>query len=63
MTELFDTLAGETIVFGYSVPVLRVIAAALWLVGIFCRSVPVSMPGGLLVITSYVMSAAALTTF
>ena len=57
MKELFDNLAGDIFVFGYSIPVISLIAAGLLILGTVRRSFPLIMVAGLIVLTWYFKSA------
>ena len=53
MQELINIFAGNTAVFGYSVPTVWFIAGGLLLVAAGMRSTPLSMIAGMMLITSY----------
>ncbi len=53
MQDLINIFAGNTAVFGYSVPTAWLIAGGLLLVAAVIRSVPLAMIAGLMLITLY----------
>jgi len=57
MKEIFAALAGDIFVYGYSVPIISLIAASLLLLGTIRRSLPLIMVAGLIVLTWYFKSA------
>ena len=53
MQDLINIFAGNTAVFGYSVPTVWLIVGALLLVAAVRRSAPLSMIAGLMLFTLY----------
>jgi len=60
MKELFDTLAGEIFLFGYSVPTIWLIASGFLLLGAVMRSLPLAMVAGLIFLVSYMSTMASM---
>lgn len=59
MTEIFDALAGDILVFDYSVPILWLIAGGFLLLGAGMRALSLTMIAGLITLTLYAMTAMA----
>jgi len=53
MQDLINIFAGNTAVFGYSVPTVWLIAGALLLVAAVRRSTPLTMIAGIMLFTLY----------
>ena len=59
MAEIFDALAGDIIVYGYSVPILWLIAGGFLLLGAGVRALSLTMIAGLITLTLYAMTTTA----
>ena len=59
MTELFDALSGEILVYGYSVPIMWLMAGGFLLLGAGIRALSLTMIAGLITLTLYAMTTTA----
>lgn len=59
MKEILDIIAGESTIFGYSMPSAWLIAGALLVLAGVKRSVPLTMIAGMMLLTHYFISTMA----
>ena len=59
MKEVFDALAGDIFVFGYSVPIIWLIAGGFLILGSGARAMTLTIIAGLILLTLYVMPVMA----